>query len=161
MIRFVDKGNMIYIHIFSGNHLIYAINSPRKYSICVKSNSKCLIFPRLIDMVTDCLFFNGLLGFSSKKHQISVLLTVCEGNPSVTSGFPTQTISNAEDISCHDVTKLHCYGNHYTIVPMQMTSPGEYMLTIVRIYKKTMTTCACFCDVLTWVFHRMIFQLTE
>ena len=41
-----------------------------------------------------------------RKHQSFVLLVLCEGNPPVTGGFPSQKASNAESISmrwCHHV----------------------------------------------------------
>ena len=33
------------------------------------------------------------------KHQSSALLALCEGNPPVTGGFPSQRVSNAENVS--------------------------------------------------------------
>ena len=40
--------------------------------------------------------FNSLW---SRKHQSSTLLALCEGNPLVSSGFPSQRASNMESIS--------------------------------------------------------------
>ena len=43
-----------------------------------------------------CLF-NSLLK-PTKKYQRSLLLALCEGNPPVTGGFPSQRASNMESI---------------------------------------------------------------
>ena len=43
--------------------------------------------------------FNGLFRLTIKKNQSSALLTVCEGNPLVTCGFPSQRASNMENVS--------------------------------------------------------------
>ena len=45
----------------------------------------------------NCLF-NSLFRLTTKIHQRYVLLPVCEGKPSVTSGFPTQMDSKAENV---------------------------------------------------------------
>ena len=45
-----------------------------------------------------CLF-DSLCRLTSKKHHRSTLLALCEGNPSATSGFPSQCMSNAESVS--------------------------------------------------------------
>ena len=43
------------------------------------------------------------------KHQISTLLALCEGNPLVTSGFPSQRASNVGSISMswHHIPSIH------------------------------------------------------
>ena len=46
----------------------------------------------------DCLF-NSLFGWQQRNHESSTLLTPCEGNPPMTCGFPSQRVSNAENIS--------------------------------------------------------------
>ena len=43
----------------------------------------------------ECLF-SSLLRLTTKKYLRCVLLSLCEGNPPVTSGFPTQRDCNAE-----------------------------------------------------------------
>ena len=43
--------------------------------------------------------FNSLCRLTSKKHQRSTLLALCEGNPLATSGFPSQCMSNPESVS--------------------------------------------------------------
>ena len=43
--------------------------------------------------------FNSLFRLTRKKHQRSALLSLCEGNPLVTSGFPAQRDINAENVS--------------------------------------------------------------
>ena len=43
--------------------------------------------------------FNTLFGLTTKKHQRSLLLSLCEGNPLVTGGFPAQRDSNVEYVS--------------------------------------------------------------
>ena len=47
---------------------------------------------------TECLF-NDLLRLTTKKHQRSKLLSLCEGNPHVTDLFPAQKDSIAENVS--------------------------------------------------------------
>ena len=44
-----------------------------------------------------CLI-NSLLGLTSNKYQSSALLALCEGNPPMTSGTPSQNSSNMESI---------------------------------------------------------------
>ena len=44
-------------------------------------------------------FFSVMFWVTSKKHQRSALLALCEGNPPVTGGFPSQRASNAESVS--------------------------------------------------------------
>ena len=34
--------------------------------------------------------FHALFGLTTNKHQMSVLLSFCEGNPPLTGGFPSQ-----------------------------------------------------------------------
>ena len=55
----------------------------------------------------DCLF-NSEIMLTSKGTSSSVLLPLCEGNPLVTSGFPSQRATNAENVSIswhhHDET---------------------------------------------------------
>ena len=46
----------------------------------------------------ECLF-NRLFRLTTNEHQMSVLLGLCEGNPPVTSGFPSQRASKAENVS--------------------------------------------------------------
>ena len=46
----------------------------------------------------DCLF-KTMFRQTSKQHQSPALLALCEGNPPVTGGFPSQRASNAESIS--------------------------------------------------------------
>ena len=48
-------------------------------------------------------------GWEQRKHQSSALLVLCEGNPLVTSGFPSQTASNVESISM--LCQLHAIFN--------------------------------------------------
>ena len=45
----------------------------------------------------ECLF--NSYGLTSKKHEMSALLALCEGNPPVTIGFPSRRASNAESVS--------------------------------------------------------------
>ena len=47
--------------------------------------------------LVECLF-NSLFRLTAKKHQSSTLLSLCEGNPPVTTGFPAQRGINAEII---------------------------------------------------------------
>ena len=54
-----------------------------------------------------------------RKHQISVLLALCEGNPPVTGGFPSQRASDAEIIS------ILCY-HHGVITAILHTLPPTY-----------------------------------
>ena len=42
-------------------------------------------------------FFNGLYWSTPKKTSRSTLLVLCERNPPVTGGFPSQGVSNAEN----------------------------------------------------------------
>ena len=46
----------------------------------------------------DC-FFNSLFRVTSKKTSKPLLLVLCEGNPPVTGGFPSQRASNMESVS--------------------------------------------------------------
>ena len=43
--------------------------------------------------------FNSLFRLTTEKHQRSMSLSLCEGNPLVTSAFPTQRDSNMENVS--------------------------------------------------------------
>ena len=50
-----------------------------------------------------------------RKHQSSALLALCEGNPPVTGGFPTQWASNGESVSsCRHHNPFVCY--KYTFI---------------------------------------------
>ena len=55
-------------------------------------------------------------GYQQSKHQRSTLLALCEGNPPVTGGFPSQRASNAESVfmpwCCH-VFMLNCFAKIY------------------------------------------------
>ena len=45
----------------------------------------------------ECLF-NSVFELTTKKHQRSALLSLCEGNPLMTSGFHAQRDRNAENV---------------------------------------------------------------
>ena len=45
----------------------------------------------------ECLF-NRFFWHTSHKHKTSALLVLCEGNTLVTSGFPPESVSNAESV---------------------------------------------------------------
>ena len=45
----------------------------------------------------ECLF-NSLFRLTTKEHQMSALLSICEGNPPVTGGFPAQRDNNAKNV---------------------------------------------------------------
>ena len=50
------------------------------------------------------IYSTTCLGKQQRKHQSSKLLSLCEGNPPMTGGFPSQSASNAESVSlslCH------------------------------------------------------------
>ena len=52
-----------------------------------------------------CLFF-VFFRQTSEKHQMSILLVLCEANTPVKDGFPSQSVSNTDNISTawhHDV----------------------------------------------------------
>ena len=51
------------------------------------------------DGVSNHQRLDCLLSYLFRKHQSSALLALCEGNPPVTGGFPTQRASNAENVS--------------------------------------------------------------
>ena len=46
-------------------------------------------------LCTECI----VLKLNQITHQSSILLTLCEGNPLVTGGFPSQRASNVESVS--------------------------------------------------------------
>ena len=48
---------------------------------------------------THWLFVHSLLK-PGNKSQSAALLTLCEGNPAETVGFPSQSAGNAESVSC-------------------------------------------------------------
>ena len=57
----------------------------------------------------DCLF-NRLFGLTSTSKPAS--LALCEGNPPVTDGFPSQRPNNAENFSmagCHHILRIPIY----------------------------------------------------
>ena len=54
---------------------------------------------QIIGISTVCSTIGS--GIRQRKHQNSVLLVLCEGNPPVTSGFPSQRASNMENVPCH------------------------------------------------------------
>ena len=49
------------------------------------------------------LFFKSLLQLTTRKHQSSVTLALCEWNPPITDGFHSQSASSLESVLCHDV----------------------------------------------------------
>ena len=57
--------------------------------------------------------FSSLFRPTSKQHQSSALLPLCEGNPPVTGGFPSQRASNEESVSMS--------WRHHGIVPTCLT----------------------------------------
>ena len=65
----------------------------------------------------ECLL-NSLFELTSKKHQSHTLLALCEGNPPVTGGFPSQRGSNARSISMwhDDVIKWKHFPRYWPFV---------------------------------------------
>ena len=76
--------NLVRIYVMSRMTFI-TVTSPQHHSI---SNHWQL----------NCLFYN-LFRLTSKKTSKAVLLALCEGNPPVTGGFPSQRASKMESIS--------------------------------------------------------------
>ena len=64
-------------------------------------------------------------GAHKRKHQSSVLLAFCEGNPPVTGGFPSQRASNVENISIwwhhHGISCIQVLVKYETCTPCIIT----------------------------------------
>ena len=79
------------------------------------------------------VFSSVCLGADQRKLQSIALLALCEGNPPVTGGFPSQMASNGEDISFWLRHHVFCFGySWFTKTFTHMTVAGvEY----IYIYK--------------------------
>ena len=80
-----------------------------RHIITVTSNDHHGVF---IYRSMECLF-NSLLRLTAKKHQRSALLSLCEGNPLVTGGFPSKRDNDVENASIwwgHNVCLGHFTG---------------------------------------------------
>ena len=58
---------------------------------------KCLSWH--LELLVNWVFAPHFIQTDNKETLMSILLSVCEGNPLVTSGFPTQRDSNMENVS--------------------------------------------------------------
>ena len=110
-------------------------------------------------------------GPASKKHQRSALLALCEGNPPVTGGFPSQRASYAGSASMswrhrRFALCLLCCGlstvdfTSSSVIPCQCRNPEEYgykdqtnpLGTDHKITAKRSTTKLCSYIMYVWVF---------
>ena len=125
---------------FSVGHLVFVLHQISRALYCIalgynnKPVGKQLImdFMMKVEFITTtsygchgvpnywsikCLF-NSLFRLTTKKHKKFMLLSLCEGSPPVTGGFPTQRDSNMEKFSiwwCHNVHSqtLYCISTRF------------------------------------------------
>ena len=70
--------------------------------LCLSSNYYSDVIMSLMgSQITSVLIVCSTVysGADQRKGQNSVLLTLCEGNPPMTGGFPSQRASNIEKVS--------------------------------------------------------------
>ena len=80
------------------------------------------------------LFAQQLFRVNKRKHQRYKLSTLCEGNPVVTSGFPSQTASNSEAFPCHHIIM------HY----LKMLQSAHLLLCFPSVHPQmTISNCPC------------------
>ena len=85
---------------------------------------------QITDNSTVCL--EACSGYSQTKHQGSASLTLCEGNPSLTDGFPSQMVSNAGSVSM-SWCNHHTYGTT-SLLSMMASSNGDiFRVTGTRV----------------------------
>ena len=74
-------------------------------------------------------------GWPQRNYQSSTSLALCEGNPLVTSGFPSQRASNAERISVpwsyHVISLLHQTFDIYSYVHLTCFPLGKHTRNII------------------------------
>ena len=122
------------------------------------------------------VLINSFLGLTNKKkNQSSTSLALCEGNPPVTGGFPSQRPVMTEVFPCQDIFmyQQQCGSRvHFTIVfsfiPIQISwqfnfafwstlkEPSHLMrqLGCCSIYKKLLQSDANKLNTVRWNFHR-------
>ena len=61
------------------------------------------------------------LNWHQRKHQMLASLALCEGNPPVTGGFPSQRASNVEHVCSHDIIMLATLSSQ----TMQLFNPSR------------------------------------
>ena len=64
-------------------------------------------------------------GADQRKHQSSAILGLCEGNPPVTDGFPSQRASNAENVSIWWPHHVVCSSFLILAIDMRKTGKGR------------------------------------
>ena len=67
----------------------------------------------LFKLLAHWLFVDSLFMLETKEKKSSSLLALCDGNPPVTGGFPSQRASNAKSVSkswWHHARKKCCIG---------------------------------------------------
>ena len=112
----------IYIYMFPHETCICISLHWRHYECDVVSNHRRL----------DCLL-NRWFRHRSEKISMPHVTGLCEGNPPVTGGFPSQRTSNAENVSIwwrHNVNAstctiflLHSYNNLFTVMDTTSHKP--------------------------------------
>ena len=98
---------------------------------------------RGISNSTVCL--TGCSAYHERKHQISQLLTLCEGNPRVTGGFPSQMASNARNIS---MSWSSCVEKNFVRINPAITkkirlTTSRWPLLNIWVYSIDVVTYAC------------------
>ena len=104
----------------------------------------------------DCLLKCLFRGRSKKisKHRVTGL---CEGNPSVTGGFPSQRVSNAENVFIYDVImKCFCIlsiekpSKLYIAPPLWQESTKWILHTKCQLCRKCVNVVTGQCQLLSW-----------
>ena len=92
-----------------------------------------------------CLF-KSLFKLTSKNTSKPALLSLCEGNPPVTGGFPSQRVSNAENVSI--------WWRHHNKNPCRVFFPLHYQYTTstgsIRSLMKSLKPRVMDDDVIKW-----------
>ena len=89
----------------------------------------------ITDNLTNCSTFYSDLHW--RKHQSSASLDVCDGNPPLTGGFPSQRASDAENISMawrdHGLEALISYGEDTPVSGNMIVNDSPEFITYTHM----------------------------
>ena len=90
----------------------------------------------------DCLP-NRLFMRRSKKTSKLRTIGLCEGNPSVTAGFPSQRASNAQNVPFDDVINGWKYLLLWNYENSSLVAHGDFLLRLVTFCPADLYSVAC------------------
>ena len=120
---------------------------------------------RRLELPINRVLFNSVFRLTTKWHQRSALLLLCEGNSPVAGGFPAQRYSYAESVSIwwrHYAAKTHWRGKHSLCSGVFMTIIGYSRLILLTWIKHSWFKCFnaqsfhCSCAGLLYVVYMYV-----